>query len=84
MSLRLRLIMSHTLIVILCLGIVAVAMSVIMQGYRDQFVMARLDDMTRPIYVQVKSLALGEASFNEVWANLQEQAQKNDVYYSSS
>lgn len=80
MSLRTRLIASYTLIVILCLSIVAVAVSVMMQGYRDRFVMARLDDMTRPIYVQVSSLIRGQASLNEVWTNLEEQAQKTGVY----
>jgi len=80
MSLRIRLIISHTLIVIICLSIVAVAVSLLLQGYRDKMVMAHLDDITRPIYVQVISLARGEATVTEVWANLQEQAQKNDVH----
>lgn len=80
MSLRTRLIISYTFIVILCLSIVAVAVSVMLQGYRDQLVMARLDEVTRPIFVQVRSLARGQASATEVWANLREQAQKNDVY----
>ena len=69
MSLRTRLITSYTLIVILCLGIVAVAVSVMLQGYRDRAVMASLNDMARPIYVQVKSLAQDEANINEVWKN---------------
>jgi len=80
MSLRMRLIVSYTLIVILCLSIAAVAVSAMLQSYRDQFVMERLEDMTRPIYVQVRSLALGQASLSEVMSNLQEQAQKNNVY----
>ncbi len=80
MSLRMRLIVSYTLIVILCLSIAAVAVSAMLQGYRDRFAMARLEDMTRPIYVQVRSLALGQASITEVMSNLQEQAQKNNVY----
>jgi len=80
MSLRTRLIVSYTLIVILCLSIVAVAVSVLLQGYRDRIAMTRLDYMTRPIVVQVRSLARGQASITEVWENLQEQAQKNDVH----
>jgi signal transduction histidine kinase len=79
MSLRTRLIVSHTLIVILCLSIAAVAVSVLLQGYRDRIAMTRLDYVTRPIFVQVRSLARGQASITEVWENLQEQAQKNDV-----
>ncbi len=80
MSLRMRLIVSYTLIVILCLSIAAIAVSAMLQSYRDRFAMARLEDMTRPIYVQVRSLALGEASITEVMTNLQEQAQRNNVY----
>ncbi|MFQ5826841.1 MAG: sensor histidine kinase [Dehalococcoidia bacterium] len=80
MSLRWRLILSHTLIVVLCLAIVAVAVSALLQGYRNRFAMARLDDMTIPIYIQARSLARGEASLDEVWANLREQAQETGVY----
>ena len=74
MSLRMRLILSYLFIVVLCLSIVAVAVSVILQGYRDRLAMARLDDMTIPIYVQFRSLAQREVSWNEIWANLEEQA----------
>ena len=80
MSLRTRLIVSYTLIVLLCLSIAAGAVSVIIQDYNDQLAMARLDNITRPIFVQVRSLARGEASATEVWTNLREQAQKNDIY----
>jgi len=80
MSLRMRLIISHTLIVVICLSIVAVVVSVLLQGYRDQIVVARLDDISRPIYVQVISLARGQVPVAEVWTNLQEQAQKNKVH----
>lgn len=80
MSLRTRLILSYLFIVVLCLSIVAVAVSVILQGYRDQLVMARLDDITVPIYVQFKSLSQREASWDEIWTNLEEQAEKNGVY----
>ena len=80
MSLRTRLIISHTLIVILCFSIAAVAVSVVLRASRDQLVMARLDDMTRPIYVQVATLARGQASLSQVMTNLREQAQKNNIY----
>ena len=42
--------------------------------------MARLDDMTTPVYVQFRSLAQREVSWNEIWANLEEQAEKTGVY----
>ncbi len=80
MSLRMRLILSYTLIVVLCLSMVAVVVSVMLQGYRDRFVMARLDDMTIPIYIQARSLTQGRASLDEVWAKLEEQAQNTGVY----
>jgi len=80
MSLRTRLILSYSLIIVVCLSIVAVAVSVMLQGYRDRFAMERLDDMTIPIYIQARSLARGQASLGEVWVNLEEQAQKTGVY----
>src|SRR3989337_1796918 len=80
MSLRMRLVLSHTFVVVLCVSIAAVAVSVLLQGSRDRAIMARLDDMTRPIYVQVRALARGQASVTEVWENLQEQAQRNSVH----
>jgi len=66
MSLRMRLILSYTLIVVLCLSMVAVVVSVMLQDYRDRVVMARLDDLTIPIYIQARSLARGQASLDEV------------------
>lgn len=80
MSLRWRLILSHTLIVVLCLFIVTVAVIGLLQGYRNRFAMARLDDMTIPIYIQARSMAQGQASLNEVWANLEEQSKETGVY----
>ncbi|MEA3254135.1 MAG: HAMP domain-containing sensor histidine kinase, partial [Chloroflexota bacterium] len=79
MSLRTRLILSYSLIIVLCLSIVALAASVMLQGYRDRFAMKRLDDMTVPIYVQARALVRGRASPDEVWTNLEEQAQKTGV-----
>ncbi|MDY6892227.1 MAG: HAMP domain-containing sensor histidine kinase [Chloroflexota bacterium] len=80
MNLRWRLVLSHTLIVVLCLTIIAVAVIALLQNYRYAFAMARLDDMTVPIYVQARALARGEASLNEVWGTLKEQAQETDVH----
>ncbi len=80
MSLRTRLIVSYILIVIVCLSAVFAFVSVMLQDYRDRIVIERLDNITRPVYLQIRSLARGQISINEVWANLQEQAQRNDVY----
>ncbi len=80
MSLRTRLVLSHTLIVVLRLGIAAVATLLLLQDYRDRYAFARLDDMTIPIYIQSSSLAQGETSLEEVWANLKKQAQESGVH----
>lgn len=80
MSLRARLFATYFLIVVICLGIVAVSVTVILQDYRDRLAMNSLNDMARPVYVQVRSLIRGEVTFDELWANLEEQADKNNVY----
>ena len=80
MSLRTHLILSYSLIIVLCLSIVTAAVFVTLQSYRDRFAVERLDDMTVPIYVQVRSLAQGRASLGEVWTNLKEQTQKTGVH----
>ena len=70
MSLRLRLILSYTLIVVLCLSLVAVAVTALLQNCRDRFITERLDDMSKPIYTQVRSLARDRSAFDKVWSNL--------------
>lgn len=80
MSLRLRLVLSHALIVVLCLCIVGVAVLLLLQQYRVSFAVARLDDMTIPIYIQARSLAKGQASLEQVWENLVDQAQETGVF----
>jgi len=80
MSLRLRLILTYTLIIVICLSLVAVVAAVIIQRYSDRFIMSRLDDMTVPIYVQTRSLAKRQVPLDDVWSNLKEQAQSTGVY----
>lgn len=80
MSFRTRLFTTYILIVVICLGLVALVMTLLLQGYRDRLTMERLDNMARPIYVQVKSLVLGNVSARQLWSDLEEQAQKNNVY----
>jgi signal transduction histidine kinase len=78
-SLRARLVLSYTFVVILCLGIVAVVVIAMLQSYRDELAMARLDDVAVAIMVQTRSLTKREASQQEIWANLQEQAEKTGI-----
>ena len=80
MSLRWRLILSHTLIVVLCLAIVAVAVIGLLQGYRIRFATSRLDDMTVPIYIQARSLAQNQATLDQVWDSLEQQSEATGVY----
>jgi signal transduction histidine kinase len=80
MSLRMRLFATFTLIVVLCLGLVALAVTVILQSQRDRLALERLDAMARPISVQVRSLFRGQVSAAELQTTLEEQAQKNNVF----
>ena len=80
MSLRTRLILSYVLIIVISLGTAASVLLVLLQDYRDKQVMARMDSMSRPIYVQVRALAQGRASLNQVWVNLKEQSRETGAY----
>jgi two-component system, OmpR family, sensor kinase len=80
MTLRTRLMLSYSLIVVICLSIAAGSVTVLLQGYKDQVSLTRLGDMARPISVQIRSLLRGQTSLAEIWANAQEQAQNNNVY----
>jgi len=79
MNLRARLFLSFALIVVISLGIVAVSVSVLLQGYRDQAAMNRMDDMTRPLYVQIRE-AIRTRSAAEALGVVQEQANNNSTY----
>jgi two-component system, OmpR family, sensor kinase len=80
MSLRQRLIFSCILIVVFCLGITSIATSLVLQRYRNQLSFARLDDMTRPIAVQIRSLLRSQTTLGELLSNVQEQSQNNQVW----
>jgi signal transduction histidine kinase len=75
-----RLILSFVTVIILCLAVVAVAVTVSLQSIRDKYSIDQLTSMARPIYVQVLSLAKGEETWRSLLENLQEQATSNDVY----
>src|SRR4030042_256988 len=80
MSLRMRLILSFTAVIILCLAVVALAVTVSLRSIRDDYNMDQLTNMARPIYVQVLSLARGEETWRNLLENLQEQSTNNNVY----
>jgi signal transduction histidine kinase len=72
--------MSYVVIVVLCLAIVTVSVTLLLQGYRDQLAMERLDNVARPVAAQLRSLIQGEVSSSELLSNMAEQAQSNDIY----
>ena len=80
MSLRMRLILSFATVIILCLAVVALAVTVSLQSIRDRYSLDQLTNMARPIYVQVLSLARGEETWRNLLEDLQEQAANNNVY----
>jgi len=80
MSFRTRLFATYALIIVVCLAIVAIATTAVLQGYRDRLTMDRLDNMARPISVQVRSLATAQTTLANLMLSLQQQAEKNNVY----
>lgn len=80
MNFRTRLFATYALIVIICLGLLAIVVTLLLQGYRDRLTMERLDNIARPISVQVRSLSLGQVTSRDLWSNLEEQAKRNNVY----
>ncbi|MFC1920582.1 sensor histidine kinase [Chloroflexota bacterium] len=80
MSLRMRLIVSFSLVVVLCLSITAVTLTAVFQSSRDKLATERLNDMARPIFVQVTTLAREQKPRGDILTTLQEQARENDVY----
>ena len=80
MSLRVRLILSFAAVIILCLAVVALAVTLSLRSIRDKYSLDQLTNMARPIYVQVLSLARGEETWRNLLEDLQEQASNNNVY----
>ena len=80
MSLRMRLVLSFTLVVVMTLILAALALTVVLQSSRDRLSTERLNDIARPIFVQVQALARGEEARGQVLVHLREQAQNNNVY----
>jgi len=80
MSLRTRLILSYVLIIVLCLGIVAASLIVLLGDHINRLAMARLADIALPIYVQFRAATRSQVSLNQAWANLQEMSQETGTY----
>jgi len=80
MSLRTRLILSYVLVIVLCLGIVASSLAVLLGNQINRLAMARLADTALPIYVQFRAAARGQVPLNQAWTNLEEMSQETGTY----
>ncbi len=80
MSLRGRLFASYALVIVICLLLVGLSAAALLGNYRDRLVMDRLDAIARPVSLQITSLAANQATAVTLWADLELQAQKNNVY----
>jgi signal transduction histidine kinase len=80
MSLRLRLFMTYAIVVLVSLVVIALGVTLLMRNYVDQQSLSRLDDMTRPIYVQIVALIRGSVTPQQLLSTLQEQSDKNGAY----
>ena len=80
MSLRWRLFLTFALTVILCLGLVAASVTVILQTQRDRLIMERLTAIATPIATQARTLVRTQVLAADLQSTLKEQAQNNNIY----
>ena len=80
MNLRLRLFQSYAILLLLFLVIIALSTTLLMRSYVDNQSLINLDNMTRPISVQLIALIRGDVTAQQLLATLQEQADKNGAY----
>jgi len=80
MSLRLSLFRTYAIVVLVFLAVIAVSAVFLMRGFVDNQSLAGLDDMTRPIDVQIVALVRGNVTASQLLTSLQEQADKNGAY----
>jgi signal transduction histidine kinase len=80
MSLRLSLFRTYAIVILVFLAVIAVSAVFLMRGFVDNQSLAGLDDMTRPIDVQIVALVRGNVTAAQLLNSLQEQADKNGAY----
>jgi len=80
MSLRARLIFSYVLIIVLCLGIVAASLVVLLRDQINRMSVARLVESARPIYVQFRESVRAEVPLDEEWTHMEEMSQETETY----
>lgn len=79
MSLRTRLIFSYIFIIVLCLGIVAVALLAWSQQIRERQALAQLSAIAKPIYVQFRGLSADRTALSQAWAKIGEQSEETRI-----
>lgn len=79
MGLRGRLILSFILVVVVCIGIIAVSLSFQSQGTLETLAETRLSDMSLPLFTQFRTLIRTQNTLDQVWQNLEEQSSATDI-----
>lgn len=79
MGLRGRLIISFVLVVVVCIGIIAVALSTQTEDTLERLAEIRLSDMSLPLFTQVRFLLRGQNTLDQVWQNLEEQSKATGI-----
>ena len=77
MSLRLKLFRSYAILVLVFVAVIALGVALLLRGVVDTQALVGLDDMTRPISVQLGALIRGNVTQQQLLSSLQEQADKN-------
>ena len=80
MSLRLSLFRTYAIVVLVFLAVIALGVTLLMRSYVDSQSLSNLNDMTRPISVEIVGLIRGNVTAQQLLATLQEQADKNGAY----
>lgn len=78
-SLRSRLLISYLLVVVVSLLAAGLALTYLLQGYRDRLAVARLADVAVPVNVQVRALLRQGESPDGIVAYLRDQAEETEV-----
>ena len=80
MSLRLSLFRTYAIVVLVFLAVIALGVTLLMRSYVDSQSLSNLNDMTRPISVEIIGLIRGNVTAQQLLTTLQEQADKNGAY----
>lgn len=80
MSLRLRLFFTYVAVVLVSLIAVGAGLTLLLRGYADRVSRERLELSARPIQIQAALLLRGNATQQQLYDALQEQADSNNLY----